>query len=130
MFLVGIVPGNGKKEAKNIHPYLEVLVDELLSLTNAKMYDSYRQSDFKLKSEILFYVLDYPGVRKVFNVHGAGSYKRCLWCDVKGNIIIISYQGSIERLRFLHSSKSFFPPPPPPRISVFLPRISYLMLYI
>ena len=73
MFLVGIITENGKKEAKNIHPYLEVLVDELLSLTNAKMYDSYRQADFKLKSEILFYVLDYPGVGKVFNVHGAGS---------------------------------------------------------
>ena len=36
MFLIGIIPENGKKEAKNIHPYLEVLVDELLSLTNAK----------------------------------------------------------------------------------------------
>ena len=52
------------------------------------MYDSYRQADFKLKSEILFYVLDYPGVGKVFNVPGAGSYKGYLWCDVKGNITL------------------------------------------
>ena len=86
MFLVGIIPGNGSKEASNIHPYLQILVDELLSISNAKMYDSYRHADFKLKTEILFYVLDYPGVGKVFNVHGAGSYKGCLWCDVKGKI--------------------------------------------
>ena len=41
MFLVGIIPGNGSKEASNVHPYLEILVDELLSISNAKMYDSY-----------------------------------------------------------------------------------------
>ena len=28
MFLVGIIPGNGRKEAHTIHPYLEILVDE------------------------------------------------------------------------------------------------------
>ena len=26
---------------------------------------------------------------KVFNVHGAGSYKGCLWCDIKGIFLII-----------------------------------------
>ena len=30
MMLVGIIPGNGRKEAQNIHPYLEVLVDEMI----------------------------------------------------------------------------------------------------
>ena len=76
MFLVGvIIPANKKKEAHNIHPYLEVVVDELLSLSNSQIYDAYRQADFNLKVEILFYVLDYPGVGKLFNVHGAGSYK-------------------------------------------------------
>lgn len=42
MFLVGIIPGNGSKEAYSIHPYLEVLVDELISLSNAQMYDTYK----------------------------------------------------------------------------------------
>ena len=84
MFFMGIIPGNGKKEANSIHPYLEILVDELISLTNAEMYDAYKQANFNLKVEILLYVLDYPGLGKVFNIHGAGSYKGCLWCVIKG----------------------------------------------
>ncbi len=85
MLLIGIIPGNGKKEANTIHPYLEVLVDELMSLSSTKMYDAYKQAPFDLKVEVLFYILDYPGIGKVFNIHGAGSYKGCLWCDIKGN---------------------------------------------
>ena len=84
MFLVGIIPGNGKKEAHTIHPYLEILVDEMISLSSTSMYDAYSKANFKLKVEVLFHILDYPGVGKVFNMHGAGSYKGCLWCDVKG----------------------------------------------
>ena len=86
IFLVGIIPANNKREARNIHPYLEVLVDELLSLSNYKIYDAYRQAEVNLKVEILFYVLDYLGVGKLFNLNGAEAYKGCLWCDVKGNI--------------------------------------------
>ena len=63
-------------------------MDELLSLSNSQIYDAYRQADFNMKVEILFYVLDYPGVGKVFNVHGAGSYKGYLRCDIKGKYII------------------------------------------
>ena len=85
MFLVGIIPANGKKEAHTIHRYLEVLVDKMLSLSNAKIYDAYKQANFDLKIEVLIYILDYPGVGKLFNIHGAGSYKGCLWCDIKGN---------------------------------------------
>ena len=32
LLLVGIVPSNGRQEAKSIQPYLEILVDELLML--------------------------------------------------------------------------------------------------
>ena len=71
LFLVGIVPGNGRQEAKTIQPYLEVLVDELISLTNAELYDAYQQSTFALKVEILLHVLDYPGIAKMFNINGA-----------------------------------------------------------
>ena len=86
LFLVGIIHANNKREARNIHPYLEVSMDELLSLSNYNIYDAKRQAEFNLKDEILFYVLDYPGVGKLFNLNGAGEYKGCLWCDVKGNI--------------------------------------------
>ena len=33
ILLVGIVPGNGRKEANNLTPYLDILVDELLVLS-------------------------------------------------------------------------------------------------
>ena len=41
MFLIGIIPGNGKKEAHTIHPYLEILIDEMLELSNTEVYDAY-----------------------------------------------------------------------------------------
>ena len=83
MLLVGIFPGNGRKEAHSIKPYLEVLVDEILHLQDAQLYDTYKQAKFSLKVSILLYILDYPGVRKVFNINCAGSYEGCLWCDIK-----------------------------------------------
>lgn len=84
MLLVGIIPGNNGKEAHSIQPYLEVLVDEILHLQDVQLYDTYRQANFNLKVSILLYILDYPGIGKVFNVHGAGSYMGCVWCDIKG----------------------------------------------
>ena len=34
IWLVGTIPGNGTKEPQSLDPYLSVLVDELLSITN------------------------------------------------------------------------------------------------
>lgn len=84
ILLVGIIPGKGSKEASNIQPYLEVLVDEILSLSNQVIFDAYHEAPFKLKVEVLLYVLDYPGVCKVFNTLGSGSYNGCMWCEIKG----------------------------------------------
>ena len=44
ILLVGIIPGNGSKEPQTLSPYLEVVVDELLSLANIKMFDAYQQA--------------------------------------------------------------------------------------
>ena len=84
LLLVGIVPGNGRQEAKSIQPYLEILVDELITLSNAVLYDAYQQATFQLKVEILIHILDYPGIAKVFNIAGTGAYKGCAWCDIRG----------------------------------------------
>lgn len=89
LLLVGIVPGNGKQEVKNIQPYLEILVDELISLSDAMIYDAYQQATFQLKVEILLHILDYPGIAKVFNIHGAGAYHACAWCDIRGMYIVL-----------------------------------------
>ena len=75
MLLVGIIPGNGDHEAKSADPYLEVVVDELLALSGATFYDAYRKAPFNFKVRILSYVLDYPGLNKVFNCTGTNTLK-------------------------------------------------------
>ena len=80
---MGTVPGNGTKEPNNLDPYLSILVDELLTITNKEMFDAYQGAPFNLKVDILMYVLDYPGIGKVFNVMGANSYQACVCANLK-----------------------------------------------
>lgn len=82
--LVGIIPGNGNKEPENLNPYLDILVDELLELSGSVLYDAYQQAPFQVKAEVLLYILDYPGICKVFSVVGSGGYSGCAWCHIDG----------------------------------------------
>lgn len=54
---LGIVPVNGTQEPKSLDPYLDVAVDESLKLSNVDLFDAYKSEPFKLKVEILLYVL-------------------------------------------------------------------------
>ena len=83
-WLVGTIPGNGSKEPHSVDPYLSVLVDELLEITNKVVFDSYQNAPFNLKVDILLYILDYKGVGKVFNLMGPNAYQACAWCDLEG----------------------------------------------
>lgn len=83
------MPSNGKREPKNVHPYLEVVVDELLQLSGAKMFDAYNQAPFDFKVKLLNYVLDYPGLNKIFCSSGSGALQGCMWCDFRGTCFII-----------------------------------------
>ena len=75
-WLVGTIPGNGSKEPHSVDPYLNVLVDELLEISNNKVvFDSYQNAPFNLKVGILLYILDYKGVGKVFNWMGPNAYQ-------------------------------------------------------
>ena len=67
-WLVGTVPGNGTKEPRSLDPYIGILVDELLSITNKNMFDAYQGASFQFKANVLLYILDYPGIAKVFNI--------------------------------------------------------------
>ena len=89
ILLVGIIPGNGTKEPRRLSPYLEVVVDELLALTDFRIYDAYSGALFKLKVELLMYTLDYPGINKVFSCSGAGAYSECVWCEIKGKPCVL-----------------------------------------
>ena len=82
--LVGIIPGNGRCEAKNIDPYVEVLVDELLYLSQSSITRDYQQAPVEIKLKLLLHVLDYPGMSKLFNQHGSGALSGCHWCMVHG----------------------------------------------
>ena len=55
-WLVGTIPGNGSKEPHSVDPYLSVLVDELLEITNKVVFDSYQNAPFNLKVDILLYL--------------------------------------------------------------------------
>ena len=61
----------------HLDPYLSILVDELLSLSNRKLFDAYQNAPFQLKLEVFMFVLEYPGIGKVFNVMGSGAYQGC-----------------------------------------------------
>ena len=89
-WLVGTIPGNGSKEPHSLDPYLSVLVDKLLEITNKVVFDSYQNAPFNLKVDILLYILDYKGVGKVFNLMGPNAYQACAWCDLEGKTRILS----------------------------------------
>ena len=89
IFLLGIIPGNGSSEPKGIDPYVAILADELLNLSGKTVYDAYKCEYFQLKANVSMYVLDYPGMGKLFNVSGSGAYKGCTWCDIKGITMIL-----------------------------------------
>lgn len=75
LILVGIIPAQREgKEPFHLDPYLEVLVDELLCLTDCRIYDAYKDEVFNAKVDILIHVLDYQGIGKVFHMTGTGSY--------------------------------------------------------
>ena len=66
--LVGIIPG--KKEPKNTDPYIQVLVDELKELNEARIFDAHQKNWFQARAEVVLNVMDYPGQNKVFHCNG------------------------------------------------------------
>ena len=81
MMLVGIIPG--PKEPLSMNSYVDNLVDELLEL---EIYDAYKKEMFNLRVNILSYVLDYPGIGKLFHTMGSGAYQGCVWCEIQGTL--------------------------------------------
>lgn len=89
LMLVGIVPAQPDGgEPKSLDPYLEIVVDELLSLTDMKLYDAFKKETFLFKATILNYELDYPGCTKIFAAAGPTALQACLWCDLRGMLNI------------------------------------------
>ena len=85
LLLVGIIPG--PKEPTNMNIYVNVLVDELKELRTKQVYDAHSKESFNLKAEIFSYVLDYPGIGKLFHTMGSGAYQGCFWCEIQGTYL-------------------------------------------
>ena len=92
IMLVGIVPAQVEgKEPKSLDPYLEIVVDELLDLSEATFYDGYRKVEFAFKIDIFNYVLDYPGLTKVLSAAGPNALRGCMWCEKRGTCTTCIY---------------------------------------
>ena len=88
IMLVGIIPANGKEEPKSVDPYIEVLVDEVMELCGTTFYDGFQRESFTFRVRFHNYVLDYPGLNKVFCSTGAGALQGCMWCEIFGKFKI------------------------------------------
>ena len=80
LFLIGIIPG--KKEPKDLNPYLQLLTDELLDLPNHPLYDAFKGEWFTPHATVLLNILDYPGQNKIFKTTGTFAYYVFLLCVV------------------------------------------------
>ena len=86
LMLVGVISANGKEEPRSVDPYLEIVVDELMVLSGTSFYDGYKEEYFTFQVHLHNYVLDYPGLNKVFRCTGAGALQGCLWCEIVGEL--------------------------------------------
>lgn len=86
MLLMGIIPcGKKGSEPKSLDPYLSILVDELLSLTEFPVYDSYRSAPMNVKVALLQYLCDIPAYSKVMHLTGHGGLRSCPYCREVGH---------------------------------------------
>ena len=74
MMLADIIPGPG--EPRDFHPYLGIIVDDVMSLNKLKIYDAHCNATFKVNTNFCLHVFDYPGHNKVF--HCQGNYHHLL----------------------------------------------------
>ena len=68
MMLTGVIPG--RDEPKNMDPYVDLLVDDIMSLNMTSAYDAHNDESFHLKANITLHILDYPGQNKLFKSQG------------------------------------------------------------
>lgn len=92
MMLVGIVPAQVEgKEPKSLDPYLEIVVDELLDLSEATFYDGHWRAEFTFKIDIFNCVLDYPGLTHILSAPGPNALQGCMWCEKRGTCTTCTY---------------------------------------
>eukprot|EP00111_Clytia_hemisphaerica_P011821 TCONS_00034748-protein len=99
--MLGIVPGNGSKEAFNLEPYLDVFVEELQELMHCTIYLKKKNEEVKVR--LCQYIFDTPAMAKVMHICGQGALRACMWCKNEGKRI-----SDLNKVVY-HGSRKFLP---------------------
>ncbi|XP_076084502.1 uncharacterized protein LOC143055256 [Mytilus galloprovincialis] len=103
MMLAGIVPGYGRKEPKSLDPYINVLVDELLSNIECNLYDAYTDAPVNVKIALLQYLCDIPAFSKLLHCSGQAAIRACFFCKDTG-----VHSSSVNKVLHI-SNREFLP---------------------
>lgn len=86
MLLVGIIPSGLKgNEPKSLEPYLELVTDEIIQLTEFPVFSSYAAAPVTVKVALLQFLCDIPAFSKVFHLSGHGALRSCPYCREVGH---------------------------------------------
>lgn len=80
MMIAGIVPGYGRKEPKSLDPYVNILVDELLTNLECNMYNAYTDAPVNVKVALLQYLCDIPAFSKLLHCSSQAAIRACFFC--------------------------------------------------
>jgi hypothetical protein len=82
MFLYGIIPGqDNRMEPKSLEPYMELLVDEILSLEGKDFFHSYLNAPIPVKVRLVYFYCDIPAYSKLLHLMGQQALRSCPYCD-------------------------------------------------
>jgi len=84
LMLCGIIPG--PKSPKDIHSFLQVMIDELKELQAGipDVYDASTKTSFILRAHLCLVSGDLPAIAKLMGISGTNSYQYCRFCKCKG----------------------------------------------
>jgi hypothetical protein len=104
--IVGIVPPtvkNGKRGGEpDIDAYLEVFVDELIQMGDTSLLLSHKRAPLDVKVRLVLFLLDFPGMAKVFHQNQQNAYRCCPTCKHEGcQIAPLNKMTYMESRRFL-----------------------------
>ena len=83
MMLYGIIPGNGRQEPSSLEPYMELLVDEILTMDGQDFFNSYLGAPVSVKVRLVYYYCDIPAYSKLLHLPGQAALRACPYCEAQ-----------------------------------------------
>ncbi len=84
MMLYAIIPGQDGGGEPKLDVYLELAVNDLLSVDNMLVYHSLEKAPLHIKLRFLYYLCDIPAAAKMMNTAGQAGISACTYCWHKG----------------------------------------------